>query len=396
MRHIILFDPEPVRSQLLPLTFTRPVSHLRVGIDTIRQKWEAMLPATYSTLSPEYLRVKFPYEESDPLTDIYVGGNVCPTAELVEAVMAAAPGECIAAPDGTVVARIGRDTAPSSPAVVLTEAPVMIQYPTDIFMLNGRALVDDFRRITAGRTSQPLSPTCTVIGPATQPDGTPSVFLEPGAKAEGAWLNVTAGPIYIGADAEIMEGSCLRGPVALGGHAYVNMGSKIYGPTTIGPYCKVGGELNNVVMTGYSNKAHDGFLGNAVVGEWCNLGAGCTASNLKNDYSEIRLWDYSTGRFRRTGMQFCGLIMGDHSKAGINTMFNTATVVGVGCNIYGAGFPRNYVESFSIGSAVSGFSRVPLAKFFDTARRVMVRRHVELTPADEQLYAHLYDEALSC
>ena len=184
----------------------------------------------------------------------------------------------------------------------------------------------------------------------------------------------------------------LRGPIALCEHAVVNMGSKLYGATTLGPWCKVGGELNNVVMQAYSNKAHDGFLGNAVIGEWCNLGAGCVASNLKNDYTPIRLWNYPTGRFLRTNLQFCGLIMGDHSKAGINTMFNTATVLGVGVNIHGSGFPRNFVPSFSEGST-AGFSEVSMTKFFDIAARMMARRHVELTDADRRMFYAIREAA---
>lgn len=198
----------------------------------------------------------------------------------------------------------------------------------------------------------------------------------------------------MGPEAEIMEGSCLRGPVALCRHSTVNMGTKIYGSTTIGPFCKVGGELNNVVMQGYSNKAHDGFLGNAVIGEWCNLGAGCVASNLKNDYTPIKLWNYPAHRFLPTGLQFCGLIMGDHSKAGINTMFNTATVVGVGVNIHGSGFPRNFVASFQEGGA-AGFSEVSMTKFFAIARRVMARRGRELGEADERMFYAIREAAES-
>ncbi|MDE7442654.1 MAG: glucose-1-phosphate thymidylyltransferase, partial [Muribaculaceae bacterium] len=262
----------------------------------------------------------------------------------------------------------------------------------DIFMLNGQVLESDFAMLTAGRTSEPLSDTCTLVGSAVDESGRPRIFIEKGATVEGAVLNVKNGPIYIGADAEVMEGCCMRGPIAMLPHSVANMGAKIYGATTLGPYCKVGGELNNVVMIGYSNKAHDGFLGNAVIGKWCNIGAGSVASNLKNDYTEIKLWNYRAHRFMKTGLQFCGLIMGDHSKAGINTMFNTATVLGVGVNIHGAGFPRNFVPSFSEGSA-SGFSDVQLTKFFDIARRVAARRGEELTDADMRMFQAIYDIA---
>jgi UDP-N-acetylglucosamine diphosphorylase/glucosamine-1-phosphate N-acetyltransferase len=256
----------------------------------------------------------------------------------------------------------------------------------DIFMLNGDVLKTDFERLTAGRKSQALSDTNTIIGDRSL------IFLEEGATVEGAFLNTKNGPIYVGSNAEIMEGSTLRGPIAIGEHSCVNMGTKVYGATTLGPWCKVGGELNNVVIQGYSNKAHDGFLGNAVIGEWCNLGAGCVASNLKNDYTEIKLWNYPAHRFLRTGLQFCGLIMGDHSKAGINTMFNTATVVGVGVNVHGAGFPRNFIASFSEGGT-AGFSDVPMSKFFAIAERVMARRHVTLTDTDRNIYLAIRDYA---
>ena len=275
------------------------------------------------------------------------------------------------------VAHYGTD---ATDTVEYCGSPDAVHNLYDIFMLNNKAVEADFERITAGRQSLPLSPTNTIIGDASK------IFIEEGARVEGAFLNTCAGPIYIGRDAEIMEGSMLRGPIALCEHAVVNMGTKIYPGTTLGPYCKVGGELNNVVMLGYSNKAHDGFLGNAVIGEWCNLGAGCVASNLKNDYSPIRLWNYSTAHFERTGLQFCGLIMGDHSKAGINTMFNTATVLGVGVNVHGSGFPRNFVPSFSEGGASNGFSDVSMTKFFEIARRMMARRHIELTIADERMF----------
>ena len=259
----------------------------------------------------------------------------------------------------------------------------------DIFMKNGTQLRADFRLLTAGRHSQPLSDSCVVIGPRCFDDGMPAVFLEEGASVEAVSLNTSGGPIYIGRNATVMEGSCIRAPFAACEKAQVNMGSKIYGATTLGPYCKVGGELNNVVMFGFSNKAHDGFLGNAVIGEWCNIGAGTNASNLKNDYTEIKLWNYRAHRFLRTGLQFCGLIMGDHSKAGINCMFNTATVIGVGVNIHGAGFPRNFVASFSEGGA-TGYADVSVAKFFDIAKRMMARRNIELNDVDKEIFENIY------
>lgn len=387
-RNIILFDNPELRENLLPITFTRPIADIRFGIMTIREKWEKALPGTYSYSTVEYLSPKFPIKEENTNDDYYIAGNVCPSPSLVKLLETIPSATAIKSVD-MIVAHRGKHY---DNEVELDEAPLAIKTLPDIFMLNEQALAADYTALTEGRTSQPLSPTCTLIGSPTLPDGSPAIFIEEGATVEGAMLNVTHGPIYIGKHAEIMEGSCVRGPLALCEHSYINMGTKVYGATTIGPYCKVGGELNNVVMIGYSNKAHDGFLGNAVIGEWCNLGANCVASNLKNDYSEIKLWNYPAHRFLRTGLQFCGLIMGDHTKAGINTMFNTATVVGVGCNIHGSGFPRNFVASFSEGGA-SGFNDVSLSKFFDIARRVMARRHVELTETDIEIFNSIYNIA---
>lgn len=355
MTHIVLRDPTEAHENLLPLSFTRPLSELRLGILTLREKWEKLLPATYSWETMPYLATKFP--RIDQPATYTVDSDIIPTPAYIDALQR------------------GEDAEPDR---------IVNLY--DIFLRNGEAIEADFRLVTKGRESMPLSSSNTVIGDRSL------LFIEPGAHIEGAIINTTHGPVYVGRDAEIMEGSCLRGPIAICEHAVVNMGTKIYGATTIGPWCKVGGELNNVVMLGYSNKAHDGFLGNAVIGEWCNLGAGCVASNLKNDYTEIKLWNYPAHRFLKTGLQFCGLIMGDHSKAGINTMFNTATVAGVGVNIHGSGFPRNFIASFSEGGA-SGFSDVSLTKFYDIATRMMARRGKQLTRLDRDIFQYIYDYA---
>lgn len=378
--NVILYDEHAVWADLLPISFTRPVSAIRIGIDTIAEKWQAFLPGEYSwKVSEQYLEELFPATGEDCPDTLFIAGNVLPDAFLAAKAAALKPGEALIDARGRVVAHRGKEI--ETRVESYTEA-IAIEQLYDIFMLNGARIKADFERLTAGRTSQPLSATNTVIGDPSL------IFIEEGAHVEGAFLNTSKGPIYVGADAEIMEGSMLRGPIALCEHATVNMGTKIYPDTTVGPFCKVGGELNNVVFLGYSNKAHDGFLGNAVIGEWCNIGAGAVASNLKNDYTQIRLWNYPTHRFARTSLQFCGLIMGDHSKAGINTMFNTATVLGVGVNVHGAGFPRNFVESFSEGST-AGFTRVPEKKFFDIAERMMARRGKALSPAERSMLTHL-------
>lgn len=372
MRNIILFDDDKVRAALLPLTFTRPVAEVRFGIMTQTEKWKHAIEGEYSYQTQDYLSVKYPTVMAGD--NLFIAAHVSPDAALVDAILALADGEMLVTPAGETLAYRGA----AGRNVVYDGDVLAFREVTDLFMLNDKAVAADYAVLTAGRTSKPLSDTCRLIGDASQ------LFIEEGATVECASINVTKGPVYIGRDAEVMEGACLRGPIAMCPHSVVNMGGKIYGATTLGPYCKVGGELNNVVMTGYSNKAHDGFLGNAVIGEWCNLGAGCTASNLKNTYGPVRLWSYATGSFVKTGLQFCGLIMGDHSKAGINTMFNTATVVGVGVNFYGAGFPRTYIPSFHEGST-AGMKEVDMMRFFDTASRMMSRRHITLTEADKEI-----------
>lgn len=388
MRKIILRDNPETHVNLLPLTYTRPVADLLVGINTIRQKWEMYLPGDYHYQTEEYLREKFPATEISS-GDIVVTSNVVPEEQLAKVVGALQPGESLVAisnrGDEVTVAVCPGEGAEETVRKYDSKVDT-VDFLYDIFLLNSRKIEEDFEFLTRGREGQSIPRSNTVIGDHDL------IYIESGAIVEGVVLNASHGPIYVGRDVEIMEGSCLRGPIALGEHSTVNMGSKIYPGTTLGPWCKVGGELNNVVMLGYSNKAHDGFLGNAVIGEWCNLGAGCVASNLKNDYTEIKLWNYPRHRFLKTGLQFCGLIMGDHSKAGINTMFNTATVVGVGVNIHGSGFPRNFIASFSEGGA-QGFTDLPMEKFLDIASRMMARRHRALTDVDVRLFDSIRQQA---
>lgn len=394
MRKIVLFDTEEAVGNLLPLTFTRPVSHLRVGITTIAEKWMHAMPGDYQLLVSDFLKELFPLKLKKNEEAIFVASNILPSSSLVKAIENLTPGQAIYRDERLVgfngtVSELG-DKPKFKIKRKFEDEIVEIQYVFDIFLNNHRALVYDFMSITLDRESQPLPTSNILIGDFLDENGRQMVFIEPGAKVEGAVLNVKDGPIYIGVDAEIMEGSCVRGPLALCNNAKVKMGAKIYGATTLGPYCKAGGELNNVVMIGYSNKAHDGFLGNAVIGEWCNIGAGVNASNLKNDYSKIRIWNYRLHTFMRTDLQFCGLIMGDHSKAGVNCMFNTATVLGVGVNIHGAGFPRVFVPSFSEGSAAAGFSDVSLKKFFDIASRAMNRRGLDIDETQKRVFEHVY------
>ncbi|MEN3324370.1 GlmU family protein [Mariniflexile soesokkakense] len=381
----ILFDG-PSRNNLLPFTFTRPVADIRVGILTIREKWETFLDSTTTTITEDYLSDKYPMVEMDE--NVMINASYLPNLELVEMVKDLQENQAIFK-DEDVIAFFSKDTQEdvnfdTYEAIEFDDDVLKIEHTWDIFSKNGEAIQEDFNLLTNGRRSQPIPSSNNVIAAE-------NIFIEEGAKLEFTTLNATAGPIYIGKNSEIMEGSIIRGPLALCEGAGIKLGAKIYGPTTIGPYSKVGGEVNNSVLFAYSNKGHDGFLGNSVLGEWCNLGADTNNSNLKNNYAEVRLWDYKTEGFARTGLQFCGLMMGDHSKCGINTMFNTGTVVGVSANIFGSGFPRNFVPSFSWGGS-AGFTVYLTKKAFEVAEVVMSRRQIEFTEQDKAILEHVFQE----
>ncbi|WP_111683936.1 GlmU family protein [Winogradskyella tangerina] len=380
----ILFDG-PYRDNLLPFTYTRPVADIRVGILTIRQKWESYLEYTTTTVTEDYLSDKYPMVEMED--NIMINASFLPNAEVVEFVKNLKHNQALFKGEDVIAffAKEGEEVNDFSKfeAIEVQGEIVKIENTWDIFSKNGEAIEEDFNLITKDRTSQPLPSTVNTLNPE-------NIFIEKGAKLNFVTLNASSGPIYIGRDAEIMEGSVVRGPLALCHNATLKLATKIYGPTTVGPFSKVGGEVNNSVLFGYSNKGHDGFLGNSVLGEWCNLGADTNNSNLKNNYAEVRLWDYKTGGFARTGLQFCGLMMGDHSKCGINTMFNTGTVVGVSANIFGSGFPRNFVPSFSWGGS-KGFVTYKTNKAFEVAKVVMGRRKEEFTEKDEAILEHVFE-----
>ena len=386
-RNVILFDDNELRKHLMPFTYTRPAALLRIGITTIAEKWQAMLgEANYSYLTVRYLKKKYPLRVRRT-TNLLVAGHVIPTPALAKQVLSLEAGEALMSGEELIAFNGSAqdfDARHYTRVVYPRKKPLIIRHLYDIFEFNAEVLKQDFDRLTTGRKSQPLSPTNTVVGDPSR------IFIEEGAYVEGAMLNTHEGPIYIGKDVEVMEGACIRGGFAACHDAKVRIGAKVYGATTLGPYCKIGGEVENSVFIGYSNKAPEGFLGDAVIGEWCNIGGGTTASNLKNDYGEIKLWNYASKRFERTGLQFCGLFMGDHSKIGVNGMINTATVLGVGVNIHGTGFPRNFVASFQEGSAAAGFKNVPIETFYTIAERVMARRNVALTDIDRDIYKAIY------
>ncbi len=368
---IILFEDRAYQN-LYPLTYTRPVANLRIGILTIAEKWAKRLNADFSYLTRDYLQGKFPLQVSDE--NVFINGSICPDDALLEAIDKLGNGEALKAGDRLIAVKLNEADAKdfSTEAVfgkVIQHEKefIAVNYPEDIFRLNPVELRKDFELLTRGRSSAGISSTNTIIG------DTDRFFAEEGAIAECSTFNTTNGPIYLSGTSEIWEGTNIRGSFAICENSQVKMGSKIYGGTTIGPFCRVGGEINNAVVWGFSSKGHEGYLGNSVLGEWCNIGADSNNSNLKNNYAEVKLWDYPTGRFRKTGLQFCGLIMGDHSKCGINTMFNTGTVVGVSANVFGAGYPRNFIPDFAWGGA-QGYEVYGLKKVFETTERVFERR----------------------
>ena len=381
----ILFDG-PVRTALLPLTFTRPVADIRVGILTIREKWEKYLGTTTTSLTEDYLSEKFPMVEMEH--NVMINASYLPTPKLVELIENLGPNQAVFQGENVVAfyTEESQETVDFDTYTITEFAGECIQlaHPWAIVAKNDAALRADFALLTEDRTSQPIPKSVNVIAPE-------HIFIEEGAQLQFVTLNASTGPIYIGKDTEIMEGSVIRGPFALCDHAVVKLATKIYGATTVGPHCRVGGELNNVVLFAYSNKGHDGFLGNAVLGEWCNLGADSNNSNLKNNYEEVKLWSYEKEGFAKTGLQFCGLIMGDHSKCAINTMFNTGTVVGVSANIFGSGFPRNFVPSFTWGGA-QGFTTYLTKKAFETARIAMSRRLVEFDEVEARILEAVFEQ----
>ncbi len=376
----ILFD-DAKADHLYPFTMSRPAALLRCGILTLAEKWEAYGMQNISYLCADYLSQKYPVRETSD--NFYINSRCIADKELSKAISGLAHGYALFS-DNVLIAYRGAALSDfeSAQKTEYSGNCTMLEKIYQIFSFNHSQLIADFEILCAGRTSEPLSSSNTVIG--SHP-----VFLEKGARAEAAVFNTVDGPVYLGKDSEVMEGALIRGPFALCEGAGVKMGAKIYPDCTIGPFSKVGGELSNSVILGYSNKGHDGFLGNSVIGEWCNLGADTNNSNLKNNYEIVKLWNYATERFEKTGLQFCGLFMGDHSKCGINTMFNTGTVVGVSANIFGSGFPRNFVPSFSWGGA-QGFETYAPIKAFQTASLVMERRKQKLSDEDKEILNYIY------
>jgi len=382
---INLFDDSAWQS-LRPLSFTRPVADLRIGILTIAQKWEKYLGAESGFLTIAYLAAKYPLLSD---AELFINGSVCPDEGLLDAISHLKQGECLKKQDLVIACKINKgdlfdiDAHDKLKPIEYSGSFIRVVVPEDIFKFNDIELKKDFALLTKGRTSAKLSTTNTFIGD--------NFFAEDGAEAECSSFNSLNGPIYIGKNSQVWEGCHIRGSFALCNDSQIKMGAKIYGQTTIGPFSRVGGEINNAVIWGYSSKGHEGYLGNAVMGQWCNIGADSNNSNLKNNYAEVRLWDYAAESFRKTGLQFCGLIMADHAKCGINTMFNTGTVAGVSANIFGPGFPRNFIPDFAWGGA-QGFEVYSLNKMFETAVKVYERRNLEFSTIEKDILTRIFED----
>ncbi len=382
----IVFSDAQYWEDFLPLSFTRPVAEMRVGILTFSERWKKLLDIETSFYITEgFLQEK--YKKPAAGQSLFIVPNFLPSESLLQQIKDLKAGEALVYDNELLVANINMENFSLNQIEKMTDVTEEILFfkkPTDLFSYNDKAIDFDFDLLTKDRTSQELSSNCGFLGDKKD------LFIEEGAVLEFATINCKTGKIYIGKDAEVMEGCNLRGPIALCEHSKFNLGAKIYGPTTIGPHSKVGGEVNNIVVFGFSNKGHDGFVGNSVIGEWCNLGADTNSSNLKNNYASVKLWNYKSKRFEDTGLQFCGLIMGDHSKTAINTQLNTGTVVGVAANIFKAGFPPNLVENFSWGG-MKGDEKFKLEKAYEVSEKVMERRKVALTENDKHILKYIYE-----
>ena len=380
-----LFDDVKIREQLLPFTYTRSIADIRIGINTIKEKWQHFLNLKGIDISTaNYLQTKY---HSSAANSTFINACVIPSGNLVKSILALNDDEYLSHDHLIIAIADTKDERYESKKEVKYNSEIdFIERPWDIYKKNEKVLTDDFNTLTKGRTSQKISATNTIIGDVNR------IFIEEGASVEASILNSQTGVIYVGKDAEIMEGSMIRGPLAMCEHSAIKLGGKIYGATTLGPHVKVGGEVNNSVIFGFSNKGHDGFLGNSVIGEWCNLGADTNNSNLKNNYGNVKVWSYQEKQEVETGLQFCGLFMGDHSKCGINTMFNTGTVVGVSANIFGAGFPDKHVPSFSWGGA-DQMIEFKLDKAIEVAEKMMERRGILLSEIDLTILKYIYEQS---
>ncbi len=379
--NLILFDDPIIRIHLLPFTYSRPTANIRVGILTIDEKWENWMGVKPSFQTADYLSQKFPKVSTEDNT--LVNGAVCPDQKLVDTISTLPDNHFLVQDQLLIAARNPEGDMQPNNTIQYDTPLTVIDRPWKIFRENGAQIRVDFRLLTAGRASAGITDTHTVVY------NEENVFVEPGVSTKAAIINAENGPVYLGKNSIVDEGAMIRGTFALCEGGHINMGGKMRGDTTIGPFCKVGGEVSNSVLFAYSNKAHDGFLGCSVIGEWCNLGADSNTSNLKNTFDHVKLWSHADNMFINTGLQFCGLMMGDHSKCSINMMFNTGTVVDVSANVFGEGFPRNYIPSFAWGGA-GGIATYQIEKALETARKAMERRQKILDETEQGILEHIY------
>lgn len=395
MRNYVLCDDPVIREQLLPFTFTRPIANLRMGIFTFEEKWSRLLDGISGFYTVDYLSNKYPFHPKDPSEGgiWMLNASILPTAQLVEKIKQLSKDEALVYGD-TWVAFFVPETQWNEKGKIYPQAfdclsgrgnvsydgeLMKICHPWDIFSLNDKQIKADLELLMKEK------PSYTIDGEGMSTWGAYPLYAEPGARVDHALIDTSEGPVYLGRNSRIMPGSLVKGPLALCEGSIIKMGAKIYGGNTFGPYCKVAGEVESTVMLGYSNKAHDGFIGDAVIGEWCNLGAGTNCSNLKNDYSQVRVWSYPKESFIKTGLQFCGLFLADHSKSAIGTQFNTGTVVGVAANVFASGFPRNFIPSFTWGKEPYKIDRA-----LETARIVYARRGKTFDAEDEAILRAVY------
>ncbi len=387
--NILLFDHPEIRRSLLPLTFTRPVADIRLGILTIAEKWRFEFNHSVSFLTQGYLSAKYPAVMKED--NLYINGALCPDQHLLEKISNLSSGKGLRQGDIIIAFRSGPFDSLGELADVVDlcepyeDHMTLIRNTWQLFLSNGDQIKADYPRVINGRESHPLTDPHTIVY------NQENLFIEEGVRIKAAIINAENGPVYLGPNSEIQEGTIIQGPFALGNYSQLRLGGKMRPNTTIGPYCKIGGEVGNVIFQSNSNKAHEGFLGNSVIGSWCNLGADTNNSNLKNNYSNVRSWSYLENAFVDTGLQFCGLIMGDHSKSSINTMFNTGTVVGVCANIHGVGFPAKFTPSFIWGGAGST-TEYDFEKACETIAKVMERRSLSFSEVERSILEHIYQQ----
>lgn len=391
MKNFILFDEPLARLKLWPLTATRPIAKFRVGIDTLAEKWEFHLKQKPSFLTQKYLAKKF--EVVYGPINIYVNSSYVANENLAKHILDLKLNEALFEGENLVALHaeqqydypLNIDFTNINKKIISTNS-IAIGQLSDLFIYNGKLLEADFQRFTISNTTQKVTDPFTVLYNEAQ------IFIGKNVNIKSAILDASLGPIYIDDNATIEIGALIQGPVYLGKNSIISLGAKIRHNTTIGPYCKVGGEISKSIIFGYSNKSHDGFMGCSVLGEWCNWGAGTNNSNLKNDYSQVSMFDYSAKKLMPTGQLFAGTIMGDYSKTAIGTQFNTGTVVGISANIFQTGFPAKYLPNFIWGGSEKDSEKYRLAKALEVIKATMARRNVETTVAEIEILNYLFND----